>query len=103
MSAWPAIRMLICMVRIHVSIFAIDDHSNAEADVIYAALVMLLLEFKLNLQCQILIYKKKKKVYSFDSIAQYKHLTQNLWLSAWLNQECLCLLWSSGCLQWLSS
>lgn len=58
MSAWPAIRMFICMVRIHVAIFAIDDHSNAEVDVIYAALVMLLLEFKLNLQCQIPTFKK---------------------------------------------
>lgn len=56
MSAWPAIRMFICMVQIHVAIFAIDDHSNAEVDVIYAALVMLLLEFKLNLQCQILTF-----------------------------------------------
>lgn len=47
-------------VRIHVEIFAIDDHSNVEADVIYAALVMLPLEFKLNLRCQILTYKNKK-------------------------------------------
>lgn len=47
-------------VRIHVEIFAIDDHYNVEADVIYAALVMLPLEFKLNLRCQILTYKSKK-------------------------------------------
>lgn len=47
-------------VRTHVEIFATDDHSNVEADVIYAALVMLPLEFKLNLQCQILTYKNKK-------------------------------------------
>lgn len=47
-------------VRIHVEIFAIDDHSNVEADVIYAALVMLPLEFKLNLWCQILTYENKK-------------------------------------------
>lgn len=53
--------MFICKVKIHVAIFAIDDHSNTEGDVIYAALVMLPLEYKLNLQCQIFTYEKKKK------------------------------------------
>lgn len=77
-SAWPAIRMFICKVKIHVAIFAIDDHSNVEADVIYAALVMLPLESKLNFRCQILTYEKKIEEHSLEPIGQYKHLTQNL-------------------------
>lgn len=77
-------------MRIHAEIFAIDDHSNVEADVIYAALVILPLEFKLNLRCQILTYKNKKnEAHSFEPTGQYKHLTKKLQLSAWLNQECL--------------
>lgn len=77
-------------VRIHVEAFAIDDHSNVEADAIYAALVMLPLEFKLNLQCQILTYKNKKiEAHSFEPTGQYKHLTKKMQLSAWLNEECL--------------
>lgn len=55
-------------VRIYVEIFAIDDHSNVETDVLYAALVMLPLEFKLNLQCQIFTYKNK--------ILKHTHLSQ---------------------------
>lgn len=71
MSAWPAIRTFIGKVRTHTAIFAIDGHSNAEADVIYAALVMLPLEFELNLQCQILTCEKNK-----NKKLKHTHLSQ---------------------------
>lgn len=38
--------MFSCKVRVRAALFARDDHSDVQADVIYAALVMLPLEFK---------------------------------------------------------
>lgn len=35
------------------------------------------------------IQKQKIEVHSFEPTGQHKHLTKNLQLSAWLNQECL--------------